>query len=154
VARPKFFNNLTIHKSWVPHPFAHFAKGWETTNLNQFFLIFRFTDFLINDTCPLTSTCRLFLQELCRELGPVPSNYGREGERDEQEGKGESRVLGKSFPHSKGPPPPLCSVFGSFAFVRELMNETARFFPGFRAKTMLFGALCHHFRPFFICLSR
>jgi hypothetical protein len=25
-------------EQWVPHPFAHFAKGWESTNLNsQFF---------------------------------------------------------------------------------------------------------------------
>ncbi len=20
------------HEKWVPHPFAHFAKGWESTN--------------------------------------------------------------------------------------------------------------------------
>jgi len=30
VAHPR-----SAYTEWVPHPFAHLAKGWETTNLNS-----------------------------------------------------------------------------------------------------------------------
>jgi hypothetical protein len=67
--------------------------------------------------------------------------------------KGESCVLGKSFPRQRLAFASV-AILRFFAFIQGLLNQTTRFYPAFGCKNLLFRAIYPHFQPFFTSLLK